>query len=128
MSVGNQGDLNRDADEEEESASDTEEQILESPSAGEEGDTDEEEEGEEELEDDDDDEEEEEQRRVRVGDGELDLSVYSLFRTLTLPWPCLTLDAFSAFDSPTPQTVSPFDLTFVAGSQALTQKGTLLID
>ncbi|XP_063729059.1 glutamate-rich WD repeat-containing protein 1-like isoform X2 [Symsagittifera roscoffensis] len=55
-------------------------------------------------------------RGVQLKDGELDMSVYDLFRTMKLSWPCLSVDAFGSFDPV--QHKSPYTLTFVAGSQA----------
>ena len=60
-------------------------------------------------------------RGVQLKDGELDMSVYDLFRTMKLSWPCLSVDAFGAFDPV--QHKSPYTLTFVAGSQADKDKG-----
>ncbi|XP_075255764.1 uncharacterized protein LOC142348338 isoform X2 [Convolutriloba macropyga] len=56
----------------------------------------------------------------RVGDGDLDMSVYDLFRSIKLPWPCLSVDSFGSFDPV--QSEAPFDLTFVGGSQATSDK------
>ena len=64
-----------------------------------------------------------------MGDGEvaklpggvLDLSIYDMFRAFKLPYPCLSVDAFTLDD---PQhTDSPYSLTFVAGSQADRDQG-----